>query len=94
MGELVGQFGLLPTTAAGALLFIALLVIVGVYPTPGELRRTRADRDHYRQAADELAAAVLKQGITLERLLEYAETSEYALREITAAVVQHRQGRP
>lgn len=82
MGELVGQIGVLPTTAGGALLLIAILVVTGVMPTPGEMRRARADLDHWRASADKWQEVATRHGITLERLLEYAETSNHVLTEI------------
>lgn len=81
--------GLPPSLGPAALLGIAvLLVLTGAIPTRRELRDTRADRDHYREAVDTLHGAVLKQGVTLERLLEYAETANHALEGLQRAAAE------
>jgi hypothetical protein len=93
MGELVGQIGVLPTTAGGALLLLAILYALGVMPTPGEMRRTREDRNHYRDAAEKLTDAVLTQGQTLDKILTSQETTNHALSLISDAVVRREESR-
>jgi hypothetical protein len=91
VGELIGQVGILPTTAGGALLLLAILYALGIMPTPGEMRRTREDRDHYRGATEKLTDAVLNQGKALDKLLSYAETTNHALALISDAVVRREK---
>lgn len=86
MGELVGQIGVLPTTAGGALLLLCLLVMMGVIPTPGEMRRTRADRDR-------LIDAVFTMTSTLDKILTTQETATHALALISDAVVRREESR-
>lgn len=52
---------------------LALLIILGRFPTPGQYREMRADRDHYRAAADTLQKVTLEQGMTLEKLTAATE---------------------
>lgn len=69
--------------SAGALVALAvLLVLTGRLVPRGSLLDVMADRDkaytdrdHYREAFEELRGAVLQQGMTLERLVETVEAT-------------------
>ena len=92
MGEILGGFpaDLGPWALLG---IFVLLVLTGAMPTRREMRDLRADRDHWRASADTWQQVATKHGMTLERLLEYAETSNHALTEISGAVVR-RENQP
>lgn len=79
LGVPVGQIG------AGALVtVIVLLILTGRLVTRRQLEDTQADRDRWHTAADKWQDVASKQGMTIERVLEAVETTNYALREIQA----------
>lgn len=93
MGELVGQIGVLPTTAGGILALFCILILTGQVPTRRELRdaNEREKRALEREMkAMELANAwqqvASQHGMTLVRLIEYAEAADHALTAIQQVV--------
>lgn len=69
--------------SAGALVaLVVLLILTGRLVARQQLTDLRADRDKWEASATKWQEVATKQGITLERLLEYAETSNHALTEI------------
>ena len=73
MGDLWAQLPLVPVSGWVVVGALWLLTILGKFPTPGQYREIRADRDHYRAAADTLQKVTLEQGMTLEKLTAAAE---------------------
>lgn len=91
----------IPTTLnlglGGLVVILVLLFAIGKIPTLRELRDVQADRDHYRQVADDtlamatkLSMSVEKLTVSVEQLNTSAATSNHALREIQRAVTEHR----
>lgn len=73
MGGLLAQLPLVPVSGWIVVGGLALLIILGRYPTPGQYREMRADRDHYRTGVDTLRKVTLEQGMTLEKLTATTE---------------------
>jgi hypothetical protein len=74
VGGLLDGLPIVPASGWVVVGALALLIILGRFPTPGQYREIRADRDHYRAAADTLQKATLEQGMTLEKLTAATET--------------------
>lgn len=86
MGELIGQIGVLPTTAGGILALFCILILTGQVPTRRELRDTRADRDKWQASSEKWQQVATQHGMTLERLIDYAEAADHALSAIQSVV--------
>lgn len=84
----VGDLGI-----AGLLTLTVLLVLTGRLVPRQQLLDTRADRDQWRASADKWQEVATKHGMTLERLLEYAETSNHVLTEIQTGLHRSEPGR-
>lgn len=77
--------------SAGALVaLVVLMILTGRLVTRQQLTDLRADRDKWEASATKWQEVSTKQGMTLERLLELAETTEHALSEIQ----QHARREP
>lgn len=83
MAELVTAFGGVGQFSAGTVLALFLLLMAfGKIPTLRELRDVQADRDKWEAAANDLLKAVTQYGMTLEKLLAYAETQQLVLNSL------------
>jgi hypothetical protein len=71
---------------AGILTVVVLLVLTGRLVSRQQLRDVQADRDYWRASADRWQDVSTRHGMTLERLLTLAETSNHALTEIQSAL--------
>lgn len=91
MGEVISQVGVLPTTAGGILGLFCILIITGQIPTRRELRDIRADRDKWQASSETWQQVATQHGMTLEKLIDYAEAADHALTAIQT-VVQYRAG--
>lgn len=98
MGDLWAQVPLVPASGWVVLGGLALLIILGKYPTPGRYKELRDDRDHYRGLVDTYLATVMKLGMatekqdaTLEKLITYAEAADHVLAELQAATRAGRE---
>jgi hypothetical protein len=77
--------------SAGALVaLVVLMILTGRLVTRQQMLDLRADRDKWEASATKWQEVSTTQGMTLERLLEYAETSNHALTEIQAQAGMHR----
>jgi hypothetical protein len=92
VGDIWAQLPLVPLSGWVVVGGLVLLIVLGRYPTPAQYREMRADRDHYRTAAETLQKVTLEQGMTLEKLtatteklLTYAETTQHIVSEIQRA---------
>lgn len=73
----IGQF------SAGALVaLVVLLILVGRLVPRQSLLDMREDRDKWRQTADDWQKAATQLGMSMEKLLVLAETTNHALHEI------------
>lgn len=86
MGELITQIGVLPTTAGGVLTLVCILIVTGQIPTRRELRDLRADRDKWQASSEKWQQVATQHGMTLERLIDYAEAADHALTAIQTVV--------
>lgn len=86
MGDVLAGLPVGDLSLAGIVFIAILLIFTGRLVTRQQLVDTQADRDHWRAIADKLTEAVLKQGMTLERLLSLAEADNHALSEIQAGL--------
>lgn len=87
----VGQLGLLGAlvlTPWALLAFVVRRIVTGDLVARQALLDVQADRDYWRAATDSLQGVTAKQGMTQERLLEYAETANHALTEISNVVLR------
>lgn len=98
MGALWAQVPVVPASGWVVLGALALLIILGKYPTPGRYKEMREDRDHYRGLVDTYLATVMKMGMavekqdaTLDKLITYAETADHVLAELQAATRDDRE---
>lgn len=73
MGGLLAQLPLVPVSGWIVVGALAMLIIWGRYPTPGQYREMRAERDYYRTGVDTLQKVTLEQGMTLEKLTATTE---------------------
>lgn len=77
VGLPLGQF------SAGALVaLVVLLILVGRLVPRQSLLDMREDRDKWKSATDDLLKAHHELGMSLEKLLAYAEATNHALVEI------------
>ena len=84
MGDVLTGIPVGDISLAGLLGIVVLLILTGRLVPRQQLLDVQADRDHWRTAADKWQDVSTKQGISLERLLEMAETTNHALTEIQA----------
>lgn len=82
MGELISQVGVLPTSAGAIVTIVCLLIIFGVLPSPGQHKDVKADRDKWRESAEKWQLAATQLGMSVEKLLIYAETTNHAITDI------------
>ncbi len=93
VGELLGGPPL--NIGAGALVtLIVLLVLTGRLVTLRELRDAQQQRDKAMELAETWQKVATEHGMTLVRILDYAETSNHALTEISAVVVRPPEKKP
>lgn len=77
VGLPIGQF------SAGALVaLVVLLILVGRLVPRQSLLDMREDRDKWRQTAEDWQKAATQLGMSMEKLLVLAETTNHALHEI------------
>lgn len=86
MGEILGGLPIADWSAPALLGLFCLLILTGGIPTKRELRDTQAQRDKWEKAATDWQEVALKLGMSVERLLVLAETSNHALVEIQAVL--------
>lgn len=73
----IGQF------SAGALVaLVVLLILIGRLVPRQSLLDMREDRDKWRATAEDWQKTALQLGMSMEKLLAYAETTNHALTEI------------
>lgn len=89
MGDVLSGVGVLPTSAGALLALFCVLVLTGKVPTLRELRDAQERAAKWESIAVEWQAVATKLGMSVERLLVLAETSNHALVEIQAALHRH-----
>jgi hypothetical protein len=82
VGQLIGEIGVLPTSAGAIVTLVCLLIIFGIIPSPGQYRDVKADRDKWRESAEKWQATATQLGMSMEKLLVYAETTNHAMVDI------------
>lgn len=82
MGELIGEIGVLPTTAGGVLALFCLLILTGWIPTRRELRDSQAREAKAMELADRWQQVATEHGMTLSRILDTTETINHIVVEI------------
>jgi hypothetical protein len=69
--------------SAGALVaLIVLLILAGRLVTRAQLRDVQANADKWESSATKWQEVATKHGMTLDRLITYAETNDHMLREL------------
>ena len=84
MGDVLTGIPVGDISLAGLLAIVILLVLTGRLVPRQQLLDVQADREHWRTAADRWQEVASKQGMSLERLLEMAETQNHVLTQIQA----------
>lgn len=80
-GVPVGQIG------AGALVtIIVLLILAGRLVPKSQLDDKRADCEKWQESSEKWQAVATQHGMTLERLIDYAEAADHALTAIQNVV--------
>lgn len=93
MGEILGGLPPLDLGAGGIVVLVVLLIIFGKLPTPGQLKDTQADRDKWRESAEKWQLTATQLGMSMEKLLVYAETTNHAITDIRE-LAQRRSNEP
>lgn len=88
MGELLAGIPIGDWSAPALLGIFCLLILTGGIPTRRELKDTQARAEKWETAATEWQVVATKLGMSVERLLVLAETSNHALVEIQAVLTR------
>lgn len=80
--DILGGLPPLDIGAGGIVVLIVLLILFGKLPSPGQLKDTQADRDKWRESAEKWQLTATQLGMSMEKLLVYAETTNHALVDI------------
>ncbi|TFV91418.1 hypothetical protein [Blastococcus sp. CT_GayMR16] len=86
MGDILGGLPPLNVGVTGLLALVFLLMLTGKIPTLRELRDSQDRERRAMELADKWQAVATEQGMTLSRLLDYAETTDHALTEIQSVL--------
>jgi hypothetical protein len=84
--ELVGQIGILPTSAGGALLLVFFLMVFGKIPTLRELRDSQKREERAMQLAENWQKVATQHGMALTQILDGLDVANHALNEIQEAL--------
>lgn len=71
-----------PISAGGFVAIVILLILRGGLVTRQQLRDAQADRDKWREAAQTWQVTATQLGMSIEKLLTYAEMTSHALGDI------------
>lgn len=71
-----------PVSAGGFVAIVILLILRGGLVTRQQLRDSQADRDKWREAAETWQVTASQLGMSIEKLLTYAELTSHALADI------------
>lgn len=93
MGELLAGLPVGGISAATLLGIVVLLVLTGRLVPRQQVLDVREDRDTWRKSSEKWQQVSTQHGMTLERLIDYAEAADHALTQIQA-VVQTRGEEP
>lgn len=86
MGELLGQIGVLPTSAGGVLVLIFVLMATGRIPTLRELRDSQERERRAMDLADKWQKVAAEQGMSIVQILDGLEVANHALTEIQSVL--------
>lgn len=85
MGDLLAGLPLGQLSAGALVTIIVIMILTGRLVTRQQLLDVQADRDRWHTAADGWQATATQNGISNEKLLVLAETTNHALVEIQQA---------
>lgn len=71
-----------PVSAGGIVVVVVFLILRGGLVTRQQLRDAQADRDQWREAAETWQVTATQLGMSIEKLLTYAEMTSHALSDI------------
>ena len=91
MAELLGGLPFGQISAGAILAVLVLSIILGKYPTPGQLRDAQTDRDKWRESAETWQRTATQLGMTLDKLVILAETTNHAMVDIRAMAAATRE---
>lgn len=72
--------------AGGIVVLIVLLVLTGRLVPRQQMIDLRADRDKWQDSSEKWQQVATQHGMTLERLIDYAEAADHALSAIQGVV--------
>lgn len=82
MGDVLSGFPIGQASAGALVALIVLLILRGALVPRQQLLDAQADRDKWRESADKWQLAATQLGMSVEKLLIYAETTNHALVDI------------
>ena len=82
MGELIGEIGVLPTSAGAVITVIVLAVVFGKIPTLRELRDSQEREKRAMTLAENWQKVATEHGMILAQILDGLEVANHALTEI------------
>lgn len=91
--DILGGLPPLDIGITGLLALVFLLVLFGKIPSPAAHQDVKADRDKWREAAEKWQGTTTQLGMSMEKLLAYAETTNHAIVDIRE-LAQQRAGEP
>lgn len=92
MNDLLSGLPLGQLSAGALLALLVFLIMTGKYPTPGQLKDAQADRDKWRESAETWQRTATQLGMTLDKLVIYAETTNHAITDIRALAARTHEG--
>lgn len=88
MGDLIGEIGVLPTSAGGVLVLVFVLMLLGKIPTLRELRDSQAREARAMALAETWQKVATEHGMTLNRIVDGLDAANHALTEIQRGLQQ------
>lgn len=89
--DILGGLPPLDIGISGILTLVFLLVLFGKIPSPAAYKDLQADRDKWRESAEKWQLTATQLGMSMEKLLVYAETTNHAIVDIRE-LAQQRTG--
>lgn len=93
MGDALAELPLGQLSAGALVAIIVLLILRGLLVPRQQMIDLREDRDKWQASSEKWQQVATQHGMTLERLIDYAEAADHALTAIQA-VVQSRGEEP
>lgn len=86
MGDVLGDIGVLPTSAGALLALVVILMLTGKIPTLRELRDSQHREERAMALAEKWQKVATEHGMTLHQILDGLDVANHALTEISASL--------